>query len=122
MKLLITGLLIGAVAGLLGALCGVGGGLVMVPAFVMILGMGQKSAIASSLAVIVITSLTGTLNHMTSDEKLIDWKIVAITGVGAIVAAWFGTDLMKSLSSPALTKVFGVTVIAFGILMLLKKG
>ncbi|MGC6426029.1 MAG: sulfite exporter TauE/SafE family protein [Akkermansiaceae bacterium] len=122
MKLLITGLCIGAVAGLLGALCGVGGGLVMVPAFVMALGMEQKSAVATSLAVIVVTALSGTLSNITSASKLIDWKLVLVTGIGAGLAAWFGADLMRSLKNPALTKIFGVTVILFGVLMLIKKG
>lgn len=122
MKLLITGLLIGAIAGLLGALCGVGGGLVMVPAFVMILGKTQQSAVATSLAVIVITALSGTLSNMSSASKLIDWKLVLVTGIGAGLAAWFGADLMRSLKTPVLTKIFGVTVIFFGLLMLFKKG
>lgn len=122
MKFVITGLLIGAVAGLLGALCGVGGGLVMVPAFVMALGMTQKSAVATSLAVIVVTALSGTISNMTSASKLIDWKLVLITGIGAGLAAWFGADLMRSLKSPMLTKIFAITVIFFGVLMLFKKG
>ncbi|MEN8693214.1 MAG: TSUP family transporter [Akkermansiaceae bacterium] len=122
MKFVITGLLIGVAAGLLGALCGVGGGLVMVPAFVMALGMTQKSAVATSLAVIVVTALSGTISNMTSASKLIDWKLVLITGIGAGLAAWFGADLMRSLKSPMLTKIFAITVIFFGVLMLLKKG
>lgn len=121
MKIIITGLCIGAVAGLLGALCGVGGGLVMVPAFVMVLGMTQKSAVATSLAIIVVTALSGTVNNMTSASKLIDWRLVLITGIGAGLAAWFGADLMRSLKTPVLTKIFGVTVILFGVLMLFKK-
>ena len=122
MKFVITGLLIGVAAGVLGALCGVGGGLVMVPAFVMALGMTQKSAVATSLAVIVVTALSGTISNMTSASKLIDWKLVLITGIGAGLAAWFGADLMRSLKSPMLTKIFAITVIFFGVLMLLKKG
>jgi len=121
MKLLLTGLIIGTVAGLIGALCGVGGGLVMVPAFVMVLGMAQKSAVATSLAVIVVSSLSGTLNHMTSEEKLIDWRIVAVTAIGAALASWFGTDLMKTLSAPVLTRIFGVVLVVIGLRMLLVK-
>lgn len=122
MKLLITGLLIGVVAGLLGALCGVGGGLVMVPAFVIVLGMTQQSAVATSLAVIVVTALSGTLNNLTAAPKLIDWRLVLIVGIGAGLASWFGADLMRSLKTPVLTKIFGITVIFFGVLMLFKKG
>ena len=56
MKILMIGLLVGAAAGLAGALCGVGGGILMVPAFVLVLGMGQKHAVATSLAIVVVTA------------------------------------------------------------------
>jgi len=102
MKLILSSLIIGALAGLLGALCGVGGGIVMVPAF-SALGMAHKNAIATSLAVIVVTSLVATVNNSRVGD-LIDWRIVALTSVGAALAA--------------LTKIFGITLIIFGIKML----
>lgn len=116
----IVAVVAGAIAGLLGALCGVGGGIVMVPAFTFALGMGQKQAVATSLAVIVVTAVIATINN-TIKGDLIDWKIVALTAIGAATAAWFGSDLMKSLSNEHLTKIFAVTLIAFGIVMLVKK-
>ena len=92
----------------------------MVPAFAGILKMDQKAAVATSLAVIVISALFATTNNAMKGG-LIDWKIVAITAVGAATASWFGADLMRSLSSPMLTKIFGVTLILFGAVMLFKK-
>ena len=120
MKVVFIALLAGVLAGLLGALCGVGGGIVMVPFFTMALGMDQKAAVATSLAVIVITALVASANHALKGE-LIDWQVVAFAAVGAAVAAWFGSDLMKSLSSPQLTKIFAITLIVFGVVMLVKK-
>jgi len=121
MKLLIIGALVGILAGLVGALCGVGGGMIMVPAFVLLLEMEQKKAVATSLAVVVVSGLSGTLNHVTSKSGLIDWKLVAITAAGAAVAAWFGSDLMRSLSNQQLTKIFGVLLVVVGVRMLLQK-
>ncbi len=122
MKLIIIPLLIGAAAGLLGALCGVGGGIVMVPAFTAALGMEHKNAIATSLAVIVITALVATINNARPQSVVqIDWRIVAIATTGAATAAWWGTDLMHQLRTPILTKIFAVTLIAFGIKMLIEK-
>jgi uncharacterized membrane protein YfcA len=120
-KLLITGLLVGAAAGLVGALCGVGGGIIMVPAFVIALGMTQKTAVATSLAVVVVSGLSGTINNAVNSD-LINWKVVAVTAVGAAVAAWFGADLMRSLSSPQLQKGFAILLIVVGVRMLLMKG
>ena len=121
MKLIVTGVSVGLAAGLVGALCGVGGGIVMVPIFAMALGMDQKPAVATSLAVVVVTALMGTLNHVVKKSDLIDWRLVAFTAVGAAVAAWFGTDLMRTMSNQTLTRVFGVLLVAVGARMLLLK-
>ena len=122
MKTALFALLIGVLAGLVGALCGVGGGILMVPAFALALGMEQKAAVATSLAIVVITALAGTLNHTIKQTQLIDWKLVAFTAVGAAVAAWFGTDLMRTLSNQNLTRIFGILMVLVGVRMLLAKG
>lgn len=122
MKTLAIAAFTGIVAGLLGALCGVGGGIVMVPAFVTALGFEQKKAVATSLAVIVVVSLVATLNNsFRREESLIDWRVVALTAVAAALAAWFGTDLMHKLSNQQLTRLFGVILLVFGAKMLLGK-
>ncbi|NNM29284.1 MAG: sulfite exporter TauE/SafE family protein [Akkermansiaceae bacterium] len=118
MKLALAGIVIGVLAGLAGALCGVGGGIVMVPAFALILGMEQKQAVATSLAIVMVTALMGTLNQVTSKSGLIDWRLFLVTAAGAGVAAWFGTDLMRALGNQALTRVFGVLLVLVGLRML----
>ena len=107
----------GVLAGLMGALCGVGGGIVMVPIFTSLLNMGQKQAVATSLAVIFFTSIAATVNNARTSD-LIDWKIVIPAAIGAVVAAWFGSDLMRSMSNETLVKVFGVILVGFGVKML----
>ncbi len=94
----------------------------MVPAFALILGMGQKHAVATSLAIVVVTAAAGTANHWIKKTELIDWKLVACTAVGAAVAAWFGTDIMRSLSNQHLARIFGVLLVLVGVRMLLIKG
>ncbi len=119
---ILIALIIGATAGLLGALCGVGGGIVMVPAFTAALGMEHKNAIATSLAIIVITAIVATLNNARPQSAAqIDWPIVAIAASAAALASWYGTDLMHQLRSPILNKIFAITLITFGIKMLITK-
>jgi uncharacterized membrane protein YfcA len=119
-KLILITIAIGLVAGLLGALCGVGGGIVMVPAFVTFLGLAQKQAVATSLAVVIVTALAATANNARAGGELINWKIVAIVGLASALTAWFGSDLMRSLSNQTLTRTFGVVLVLFGARMLIK--
>ncbi len=121
MRILLIGLLVGVAAGLIGALCGVGGGILMVPAFALALGMGHKHAVATSLAIVVVTALAGTANHVIRKSELIDWRLVACTALGAAVAAWYGTELMRDLGNQQLSRIFGVLLILVGVRMLMMK-
>ena len=113
-------LLIGVMAGLLGALCGVGGGIIMVPAFVLALGFDHKVAVATSLAVIIPTALAATFQNVKGG--FVHWPAFFITAVAAMIAAYFGATLMQSLSNQTLTRVFGIVTIAVGARMLFSKG
>jgi uncharacterized membrane protein YfcA len=119
MKLVILAILTGLASGLLGALCGVGGGIIMVPAFVGLLGLEHKQAVATSMAVIIVTAIAATINNSRANN-LIDWKIVAAVGLASALAAWFGSDLMRGLSNQTLTRIFGVVLVVFGLRMLWK--
>lgn len=118
-KLILIPVAIGIFGGLIAALCGVGGGIVMVPAFVYFLGMDQKAAVATSMAVIAPTAAMAIFKF--TGNGLVEWKIMIPTAIGAIVAAYFGADYMKSLSNDVLTKIFAGVLILIGVLMLFAK-
>ena len=90
----------------------------MVPAFVSLMKMPQKIAVATSLAIIVPTALTATVQNARND--LIDWKVALITAVSAATFAYFGAGWLKSLSNDQLARGFGVLLIVFGVKMLLQ--
>jgi len=119
MKLILLSLGIGLLAGVMAGLCGVGGGIVMVPAFVYLLGLEQKEAIATSMAVIVPTSLLAVGRF--TQAGLVQWQIFWPTAVGALLAAWLATGWVRKLSNEQLTKIFAVLMIVVGISMLFKK-
>jgi len=118
-KIILVAASIGAVAGLVAALCGVGGGVIMVPAFVMLLGLSQKEAVATSLTSIILISLFATVkNH---SNHLVNWPIaVACAGLGGVVS-WFAADLLSFLSNQALTRIFAILMIGVGLRMLFQK-
>ncbi|MFO7535039.1 MAG: sulfite exporter TauE/SafE family protein [Kiritimatiellia bacterium] len=107
---------IGVVAGLLAGLCGVGGGVFMVPAFVLFLSMKQKEAVATSLAVVIGTALMGTLKN--SGNQLVNWRVVIITSLASLLVVWFAADGLKKMSNLTLTRIFAVSIVAIGLWML----
>ncbi len=119
MKVFVLPFLIGSLGGLIGALCGVGGGIIMVPAFVLLLGLSQQQAVATSLSVIVVTSLAATVRNWSS--SLIDWKVFAAAAVGGCLVAFLAAGWMKSLSNETLTRIFAFVLIGMGFRMLFAK-
>ena len=113
-------LALGALAGLVAAFLGVGGGIIMVPALVHIAGLSQKHAVATALAIIVPTALAATAQNIKAG--LIDWKILVPTAIGAVLVAYFGAEWMRALSNQTLSRIFAVVLIAVGIQMLLAPG
>lgn len=113
----LTCLGVGLVAGMVAALCGVGGGVVMVPAFVAMLALPQKTAIATSLAIIIPTACMATLQN--ARAGLVDWRVALVTALAASAVAYFGADWMRSLSNVTLTRVFGAVLLIMSLRMLL---
>lgn len=114
---ILTCLAIGIVSGVIAALCGVGGGVVMVPAFVFFLKLPQKTAVATSLAIIIPTALMATTQNARSG--FVDWKVAAVTAISASLFAYFGASWLKTMSNETLTRIFGTVLVVFGLRMLL---
>lgn len=116
---MLPAILIGALSGVIAALCGVGGGVVMVPLFVSILGLSQKQAVATSLAAMMLTALFATLKNQ--GNGFVSWRVAIPCGCAAAVVAWFAADALKHLSNRMLTVGFALVMIAMGVRMLFSK-
>jgi uncharacterized protein len=118
MNYLLAGI-IGLVSGLASGLFGVGGGIVMVPAMVLAMKLDMKVAVATSLVVIIPTSLAGSiLNH---SFGRIDWRVVLALAPLAIVGGLAGTWLKEQIPSLDLKRAFGGFLILVGLRLLLFK-
>lgn len=82
----------GAVAGVMSGLLGVGGGVVMVPAFTELGRMPIKIAIASSLACVGVFAIPGTITHAALGG--IDWRFALLLAVAVIPGARLGAALV----------------------------
>jgi uncharacterized membrane protein YfcA len=82
---------IGVVAGLLSGLLGIGGGVIMVPAFTQVARVPVKAAIATSLVCVGLFAIPGTITH--SIEGHVDWRVATCLIIGAIPGAQVGARL-----------------------------
>lgn len=115
-------MVIGALGGILAGLLGVGGGIVLVPAFFYAFSaLGYNSAylmqicVATSLATIIVTSLRSLQSH--NKKGAVDWAILKGWAPGIVVGAAIGVLIAAKLSSTALQAVFGVAGMVVGLYM-----
>lgn len=113
-------LIIGLLAGMLSGLVGVGGGIIMVPMLVMLVGFSQHQAQGTSLAVLVVpVTAIAVFNYY--KEGYINWKYAAVIAVFFVVGSYFGSKLAIGLDQKMLKKVFSIVLIVIAGKMLLEK-
>ncbi len=106
---------IGLLAGLLSGLLGIGGGVIMVPAFVQLARMEVKAAIATSLVCVGSFAIPGTIAHVVLDH--VDWRVVACLVVGVVPGARIGAALTIRANDRRLRAIvasfLGVTAVLY---------
>jgi uncharacterized membrane protein YfcA len=115
-------LALGAVAGTLAGLLGIGGGLIIVPVLLWMFqykGMDPSVlvhlAVGTSLATIVVTSVASIIAH--HRRGAVHWRVVALLVPGVVVGAWMGAVAADLLPSIWLRRVFGCFAILVGLQM-----
>lgn len=103
-RFLLTCVGVGLAAGLLSGLFGVGGGTVIVPLLVLILGFDQRLAAGTSLAAIVPTAAVGVISYAVHDS--VAWIPALLLAAGAVVGAQIGTWLLPRTSLAVLRWAF----------------
>ncbi|MGH7740770.1 MAG: sulfite exporter TauE/SafE family protein [Candidatus Eiseniibacteriota bacterium] len=99
-------LLIGAGVGLLAGFMGVGGGLIAVPAFVLLLGMPQRVAQGTSLAVILATAPIGTWSNARRGQ--VSWPLIPPLALGAALGGIVAASIAHRLPQATLVRLFAV--------------
>jgi len=115
-------LVLGAFAGVLAGLLGVGGGIILVPAFFYVFSaLGYDSpqlmqiCLGTSLATIIVTSLRSVLAH--NKKGAVDWEILKTWVVGIAIGAALGVAVASTLRSDVLQAIFGGLAICVGLYM-----
>jgi uncharacterized protein len=107
---------IGVVAGLFSTIFGVGGGIVIVPLLVLLVGFDGRVASGTSLAAIGITALAGTILY--AFEGHVDVAHAALVGLPAAVGAVAGTAVQQRVSGRVLAFAFAALLAVLAVWLL----
>jgi len=103
--------LVGIVVGILSAIMGVGGGFIMVPAMIYLLGMPTKVVVGTSLFQIIFVTAFTTLLHATTNYT-VDMVLAVLLLVGGVIGAQIGTQLGTRLKAEQLRVLLSFIVLA----------
>lgn len=111
---------IGLAAGLLSGIIGIGGGLIMIPLLIILLGLDQHTAQGTSLAVMLPPiGILAAMNYFKSGN--LNWEYALIIASTFIVGGYFGSKIALQLSPQVLRKVFGVIMLVASLKMIFSK-
>jgi uncharacterized membrane protein YfcA len=102
---------VGVFVGILSAIMGVGGGFIMVPAMIYLLGMPTKVVVGTSLFQIIFVTAFTTLLHATTNYT-VDMALAVLLLVGGVIGAQFGAVIGTRLKAEQLRILLALMVIA----------
>jgi uncharacterized membrane protein YfcA len=109
---------VGILAGILSGLFGVGGGILIVPGLVLVMGMEQRLAHGTSLAAIVPIAVAGVAAYAL--ERAVDWPAAVFLAAGAAGGAVLGTHVLRQISQRLLRFLFGLFLLLTASQMLIQ--
>lgn len=117
METIVYLLIIGLVAGFMGGLVGIGGGVIIVPALVLVLGLSQHLSQGISLAMMIFpVGIMGVINYY--KKGYVDFKYAGLIAVGFFLGSYLGSKFSLSLPQETVRKIFAVVMILLAIKLL----
>ena len=99
-------LVVGLLAGVLAGMFGVGGGFLMVPLYVLWIGLDQRKSHATSLAAVVPIAIAGAIGYAANDN--VNWNAAIALLIGSVFGALYGVKLLGQVSIKFLQMGFAV--------------
>ncbi|MGB3725382.1 MAG: sulfite exporter TauE/SafE family protein [Glaciecola sp.] len=110
----------GAVVGVATGLLGAGGGFLIIPALVLLMGMEMKKAVGASLMIIALKSLIGFVGDLQAGIHL-DWTLIGSLIACTIIGMFLATRIADRLDGNKLQKGFAIFTLAIAILIFIKE-
>lgn len=115
-KIFFQGILIGLIAGFVGA----GGGFLIIPALLFLANTPMKKAVGTSLFIVAAQSLIGFIGDLRSDQ-ILDWNLLLTFTACSILGVFIGSFLSKKIDGNKLKTSFGWFVLAMGVYIITKE-
>ncbi|MCW5519713.1 sulfite exporter TauE/SafE family protein [Aureitalea sp. L0-47] len=114
-------LVIGLLAGVLSGFMGVGGGVVMIPLMILLLGYDQHQAQGMSLAVLAVpvTFVAAYTYHKAG--HVIEWKYALVIAVCFVVGGYLGSKFAVSINQQMLKKIFALILVVAAVKLFFSK-
>ena len=113
--------LLGASVGVMTGLVGVGGGFLIVPALVLLVGLDMRLAVGTSLSIIVLNSATGFVTYLdvlAAAGGAVDWRLVGAFAAVGVVGSLVGSRLSGRVPQAGLRRGFAVFLVVMGLFIL----
>ncbi len=114
---LIKSLALGAIAGTIAGLFGVGGGVIVVPGLVLWLAVSQREASGTSTATIVASSAAAMIAFGIGGN--VDWRAAGLILIGSVFGAWGGAWIAERVNERALAITFAFVLAVAGVRMVI---
>ncbi|PKM46796.1 MAG: sulfite exporter TauE/SafE family protein [Firmicutes bacterium HGW-Firmicutes-8] len=108
---------IGVITGLVNGLLGIGGGTILIPAMVFLLGISQHQAHGTSLAVILPTTVASCIVYGLNHD--LNFTVALEVASGGIIGGYFGAKLMNKIPAVRLRQFFGLFMFLAGLRMMI---
>jgi len=112
-----SGMCISFCVGFISSLFGIGGGVLMVPAMIMLFAFPPHIATATSMFIILFSALVGSLTHMALEH--IKWEFVALLAPGAYIGGILGAKLASIIPSKLIIYILRALILVIAIRMII---
>ena len=113
-------IVIGILAGLLAGVVGVGGGIIMIPLMILLLGLSQHEAQGTSLAVMLPPiGILAAINY--HREGFVKWEYAFIIATAFVISGYFGSKYAVNLRPEVLRRIFGVVMLLGALKLIFSK-
>jgi hypothetical protein len=113
-------IIIGLLAGILSGLVGVGGGIIMIPLLILLLGLTQHQAQGTALfAMLPPIGILAAMNYF--KQGYVKWEYAVVIAFTFVIGGYFGSKLSLSLPPQTVRRIFGIIMLLGAIKLISSK-